>query len=33
MRTAVSLSGLDWLRSASVRDTLRKVYAVELLGS
>lgn len=33
MRTAVSLSSLGWLRSAPVRDNLRKVYGVELLGS
>ncbi|HEX5529923.1 MAG TPA: hypothetical protein VFZ82_10190 [Methylomirabilota bacterium] len=33
MRTAVSLSSLGWLRSGPVRDTLRKVYGVELLGS
>ena len=33
MRSAVSLSSLGWLRSGAVRDTLRKVYGVELLGS
>lgn len=33
MRTAMSLLSLGWLRSAPVRDNLRKVYGVELLGS
>ena len=33
MRTAVTLLSLGWLRSGPVRDTLRKVYHVELLGS
>jgi hypothetical protein len=33
MRTAVGLSGLGWLRSGPVRDILRNVYGVELLGS
>lgn len=32
MRSAVSLLRLDWLRSGPVRETLRKVYGVELLG-
>jgi hypothetical protein len=33
MRTAISLAGLGWLRSSPVRETLKKVYGVELLGS
>ncbi|HJV68081.1 hypothetical protein [Ideonella sp.] len=33
MRTAVSLASLQWLRTAAVRETLRKVYGVELVGS
>lgn len=33
MHTAISLLNLGWLRSAPVRDNLRKVYNVELLGS
>lgn len=33
MRTAVSLLNLGWLRSGPVRDILRKVYGVELLGN
>jgi hypothetical protein len=32
MRTAVSLAGLGWLRTEAVRETLRKVYGVELVG-
>jgi len=32
MRTAVSLTSLAWLRAEPVRETLRKVYGVELLG-
>ena len=32
MRTAVSLVGLGWLRAEPVRETLRKVYGVELIG-
>lgn len=33
MRTAISLASLQWLRTAAVRETLRKVYRVELLGN
>jgi len=33
MRTATTLLGLTWLRSPPVRDNLRKVYGLELLGA
>lgn len=33
MRTATSLLGLAWLRSPPVRDNVRRVYGLELLGS
>ena len=33
MRTAISLVSLGWLRSPPVRENLKRIYGVELLGS
>jgi hypothetical protein len=33
MRPATSLLSLAWLRASPVRENLRKVYGVELLGA
>jgi hypothetical protein len=32
MQTAVNLASLKWMRTAPVRESLHKVYGVDLIG-